>query len=105
MKGNPDGDCILWSYDRLLKRKEKKRLLIVMSDGQPAASRPSDDLAAYTLKVIQEIEKLKRVEIYGLGLCDESVKRFYKHHSTVSTPEDIPFKLLELIERKLLNDY
>ena len=105
MKGNPDGDCILWSYDRLLKRKEKKRLLIVMSDGQPAASRPSDDLAAYTLKVIQEIEKLKRVEIYGLGLCDESVERFYKHHSTVSTPEDIPFKLLELIERKLLNDY
>jgi cobalamin biosynthesis protein CobT len=105
MKGNPDGDCILWSYDRLLKRKEKKRLLIVMSDGQPAASRPSDDLAAYTLKVIQEIEKFKRVEIYGLGLCDESVERFYKHHSTVSTPEDIPFKLLELIERKLLNDY
>jgi len=105
MRGNPDGDCILWSYDRLLKRKEKKRLLIVMSDGQPAASRPSDDLAAYTLKVIQEIEKFKRVEIYGLGLCDESVSRFYKHHSTVSTPEDIPFKLLELIERKLLNDY
>jgi len=105
MRGNPDGDCILWSYDRLLKRKEKKRLLIVMSDGQPAASRPSDDLAAYTLKVIQEIEKFKRVEIYGLGLCDESVNRFYKHHSTVATPEDIPFKLLELIERKLLNDY
>tara|TARA_R110000868_G_scaffold407576_1_gene689150 strand:- start:961 stop:2793 length:1833 start_codon:yes stop_codon:yes gene_type:complete len=105
MVGNPDGDCILWSYDRLLKRKEKKRLLIVMSDGQPAASRHGHDLADYTLKVIQEIEKLKRVEIYGLGLCDESVKRFYKHHSTVSKPEDIPFKLLELIERKLLNDY
>jgi len=105
MRGNPDGDCILWSYDRLLKRKEKKRLLIVMSDGQPAASRPSVDLAAYTLKVIQEIEKFKRVEIYGLGLCDEAVNRFYKHHSTVATPEDIPFKLLELIERKLLNDY
>ena len=105
MKGNPDGDCILWSYDRLLKRKEKKRLLIVMSDGQPAASRDSVDLAKYTLQVIKEIEKFKRVEIYGLGLCDESVRHFYKHHSTVRSPEDIPFKLLELIERKLLNDY
>lgn len=105
MKGNPDGDCILWSYDRLLKRKEKKRLLIVMSDGQPSASRDSCDLGAYTLKVIQEIQKFKKVEIYGLGLCDESVKNFYKNHSTVLEAEDIPFKLLELIERKLLNDY
>lgn len=104
MTGNPDGDSIIWAYDRLVRRKEKKRLLVVMSDGQPAASRSSDGLAAYTKQVIQEIEKNKRVEIYGLGLCDESVRRYYEHHSTVKEPEEIPVKLLELIERKLLND-
>ena len=104
MKGNPDGDAILWAYDRLIKRKEKKKLLIVMSDGQPAASIWATNLAAYTRQVIQEIEVQKKVEIYGLGLLDESVKEYYKHNSTVSTAEEIPTKLLELIERKLLND-
>jgi len=104
MTGNPDGDSILWAYDRLIKRKEKKRLLIVMSDGQPAASFSSYDLSAFTKQVIQEIESNKRVEIYGLGLCDESVFKYYKHCSTVNEPEEIPTKLLELIERKLLND-
>ena len=104
MTGNPDGDSILWAYDRLVRRKEKKRLLIVMSDGQPSASRHCGGLAPYTKQVIQEIEKNKRVEIYGLGLCDESVFKYYKHCSTVNTPEEIPTKLLELIERKLLND-
>lgn len=104
MTGNADGDSILWAYDRLIRRKEKKRLLIVMSDGQPASSRSDDGLAPYTKQVIQEIEKNKRVEIYGLGLCDESVFKYYKHCSTVNTPEEIPTKLLELIERKLLND-
>lgn len=104
MAGNADGDSILWAYDRLIRRKEKKRLLIVMSDGQPASSRSKDGLVPYTKQVIQEIEKNKRVEIYGLGLCDESVFKYYKHCSTVNTPEEIPTKLLELIERKLLND-
>ena len=75
-----------------------------MSDGQPSASRHCGGLAPYTKQVIQEIEKNKRVEIYGLGLCDESVFKYYKHCSTVNTPEEIPTKLLELIERKLLND-
>ena len=104
MKGNPDGDCILWAYDRLIRRKEKKRLLLVMSDGQPACSGSNEDLAEFTADVIKEIEKAKKVEIYGLGLCDESVKDYYKYHSTVNNPEDIPIKLLQLIERKILND-
>ena len=103
MSGNPDGDCILWTYDRLLKRKEKKRLLLVMSDGQPAASRYSKGLSGFTYKVIDEIEQAKKVDIYGFGLCDESVKEYYTHHSTVHSAEEIPLKLLELLERKLFN--
>lgn len=103
MSGNPDGDCILWTYDRLLKRKEKKRVLIVMSDGQPAATRREYGCSNFTLKAIREIEQARKIEIYGLGLCDESVKMYYKHHSTVNRPEEIPQRLLELIEKKLLN--
>lgn len=104
MVGNPDGENILWAHDRLIKRKEKKKLLIVMSDGSPAASKgDSSGIGRFTHKVIEEIEQAKIVDIYGLGLCSPSVKSYYKSHSIVNNPEEIPSKLLELIERKIIN--
>jgi len=103
MYGNPDGENILWAHDRLIKRKEKKKLMIVMSDGSPAASKSSVGLENFTLKAIQEIEASKNVDIYGLGLCSNAVEYFYKSRSVVNNPEDIPSKLLELIERKIVN--
>ena len=102
MVGNPDGENILWAYDRLNKRKEKKKLLIVMSDGSPAASKSSHGLEEFTAKVIAEIEQSKSVDIYGLGLCSSVVEHYYKAHSVVREPADIPSKLIELIERKIL---
>ena len=102
MVGNPDGENILWAYDRLNKRKEKKKLLIVMSDGSPAASKSSSGLEEFTRKVITEIEASKSVDIYGLGLCSDAVTYYYKANSVVREPEEIPSKLIELIERKIL---
>ena len=102
MNGNPDGENIIWAHDRLIKRKEKKKLLVVMSDGCPAASKSSEGIEGFTLKVIREIENSKRVDIYGLGLCSNSVRDYYRAHSIVNAPQDIPHKLLELIEKRIL---
>jgi len=103
MIGNPDGENILWAHDRLIKRKEKKKLLVVMSDGSPAASKASSGIGYFTDKVIKEIEAARVVDIYGLGLCSRSVASYYKAHSIVNEPQEIPSKLLELIERKIIN--
>jgi cobalamin biosynthesis protein CobT len=86
----------------LNKRKEKKKLLIVMSDGSPAASKSSIGLEEFTEKVIKEIEASKSIDIYGLGLCSNAVEYYYKAHSVVKDPSEIPSKLIELIERKIL---
>jgi cobalamin biosynthesis protein CobT len=103
MNGNPDGENILWAYDRLIKRKERKRILIVMSDGSPAATRSSYGIEHFTLETIREIEKSKKVDIYGLGLCSDSVRHYYKAHDVVNNPEEIPTKLISLIDRKVIN--
>jgi cobaltochelatase CobT len=102
MHGNPDAENILWAHERLVQRKEKKKLLIVMSDGSPAATKGGSGIGRYTEEVIKEIEASKNVEIYGLGLCSDSVRDYYKSHSVVEEPQDIPAKLIELIERKIL---
>ena len=103
MQGNPDGENIVWVHNRLVKRKEKKKLLIVMSDGSPAASKSSLGLEEFTRQVIGEIQDSKMVDIYGLGLCSHEVTNYYKANSVVMSPEEIPNKLLELIERKIIN--
>ena len=102
MAGNPDGENILWAHDRLIKRKERKKILVVMSDGSPAASKGSKGLGEFTLKVIREIEASKKVDIYGLGLCADDVSYYYKANSVVTSPEQIPGTLLSLIEKKIL---
>ena len=103
MQGNPDGENILWAHDRLVKRKEKKKIMVVMSDGSPAASKGATGLSGFTKKVINEIEVAKVVDIYGLGLLSTSVTHFYRAHDVVNRPEEIPSKLVSLIERKILN--
>jgi hypothetical protein len=103
MAGNPDGENILWAYDRLLKRKERKKILIVMSDGSPAASKSSIGLAEFTRQAIREIEKEKKVEIFGLGLCASDVVHYYKKHSVVLSPAQIAPKLLELFEKEIIH--
>ena len=103
MHGNPDGENIIWAHDRLIRRKERKKLLLVMSDGCPAASKSSCGLEEFTLKAIKEIEASKHVDIYGLGLCNNSVTDYYKANSVVHTPQDIPAKLLHLLEKRILS--
>jgi hypothetical protein len=102
MAGNPDGENILWAYQRLKGRKEKKKILIVFSDGSPAASRSQGGIFAFTKQVISEIENEKIVDIYGIGIEDESVKTLYTHQCTIKNSSEISEKLLTVIEQKLL---
>jgi len=38
-----------------------------------------------------------------LGLSDDAVRHFYQSNDVVMTPEEIPSKLLSLLDRKLIN--
>lgn len=102
MTGNPDGENIVWAHDRLIKRKEKNRILIVMSDGNPAATRAGSGIIPFTAKVIKEIEQAGKIFIYGLGLQSRAVESFYKFHSVVNKAEEIPHKLLQLFEERII---
>ena len=35
LKENVDGEALLWAHNRLIKRNEKRRILMVISDGAP----------------------------------------------------------------------
>ena len=98
---NADGDAVLFGYNRIIQRKEKRKVMIVLSDGSPAGDRKGD-LPAFTKAVVAEIEKGKKVEIIGIGVMDNNVIRYYKDNQVINKPQEIEPALLKLIQRKVV---
>jgi cobaltochelatase CobT len=101
MDQNDDGTAILWTYDDLIRRPEKRKVMIVLSDGSPASSRGGDEMA-YTKKVVDDIESEGAVEMYGIGIKDRNVTHIYKEHDTINRADEIEEAILSTVQRKLI---
>lgn len=101
MSSNPDGDAVSWAYRYLKPRKEKRKILVVLSDGSPASSRPGDDMA-YVQRVVSEIEKEGIVEIIGIGIKDRNVELIYSNNETIKHASDLEKAVLNVIKRKII---
>lgn len=83
--GNDDANALLFAYDRLIKRKEQKKIMIVLSDGSPADSPNGGDPDEALKFVTDAIRKRKIVNLYGIGIMDNNVKRYYGTNAKVVT--------------------
>lgn len=102
MNSNSDGESILWAVNRLNARKEKRRILIVLSDGSPASSHDyRGSIYRFTEDVIKGIEK-STTEIHGIGIMDDNVKRFYKSNQVIHSADELEPALLKLMKDKVL---
>lgn len=97
---NADGEAIMWAYSRLLQQKTARKVLVVLSDGQPQSRR--GDCSYHTKQVIEQIEKQGKVEIYGVGIESDSVKNFYKDYQVIHRAEDLEGALLNLIQNRII---
>ena len=101
LHANADGESILWAYDRLAKQRTKRKLMIVISDGWPAAYNESGDINEFTRGVCQAIEK-SPVELYGIGVMDDAVKQFYKNWTVINDSAELENALLGVIKNKII---
>jgi cobalamin biosynthesis protein CobT len=99
MRGNQDGEAVLFAYERIKKQKTKRKLLIVLSDGSPACSKDGDDVE-FLERTVKSIEK-SSTEIIGIGICDDNVKQFYKENYVIQDSSELERALLSLIDKKL----
>lgn len=100
MSANADGDAILWTYERLKQREQKRKIMIVISDGSPAASR-GGDAYNFTKKVVAQIEGEKKVEIYAVGIMNSNVKDIYSESVVINRPTELEAAILNLIKRSI----
>ena len=81
LKENIDGEAISWAFNRLKKRKEERKILMVISDGAPVddstlSVNPGDFLEKHLKKIVRYIEDKTEVEILAIGIGHD-VSRYY----------------------------
>lgn len=101
MNSNSDGEFLLHAADQLAQRKEKRKVLIVLSDGQPAANVKGDEVS-FTRKVAQDLER-SPIEVYSIGIQSQSVKDFYKRWRVIDRPSQLEEALFGVIKEAILS--
>lgn len=97
---NLDGASVLVAAKRLIARPEKRKLLIVFSDGAPCASMDSSILRKHLKETVKQVEGFG-IETVGVGIRDDSVKAFYPKHFVVNNVSDLPKKVVGELKRFL----
>ena len=81
LKENIDGEAISWAFNRIKKRKEERKILMVISDGAPVddstlSANSGDFLEKHLKKTVKFIETKSDVEILAIGIGHD-VSRYY----------------------------
>tara|TARA_Y100001970_G_scaffold264138_1_gene350432 strand:- start:1786 stop:3582 length:1797 start_codon:yes stop_codon:yes gene_type:complete len=81
LKENIDGEAILWAYNRIKKRKEERKILMVISDGAPVddstlSVNSGDFLEKHLKKIVKFIENKSDIEVLAIGIGHD-VSRYY----------------------------
>jgi len=98
---NVDGESIELCYRRLQSRRENGKLMIVLSDGAPAAMGSSYDIREYTRRVIRDIEKTD-TNIIGIGILSRAVEDYYTDNLVLNKVEDLPSAVMGKLKTILL---
>lgn len=96
---NVDGECVEIAATRLKARKAGRHVLIVLSDGQPSAAGTRSDLGPHLKKTVKECGKMG-VECIGIGINDDSVRRYYPKFLVLHNVQELPAAVMG--ELKLL---
>ena len=81
LKENIDGEAINWAFSRLKKRKEERKVLMVISDGAPVddstlSVNSGDFLEKHLKKIVKFIEQKTEIEVLAIGIGHD-VSRYY----------------------------
>ena len=93
LKENIDGEALRWAFNKTNKRKEERKILMVISDGAPVDdSTLSTNLSNYLendLKnTVNLIEQLSSIELLAIGIGHD-VKRYYKKAVKITDVQDL----------------
>lgn len=99
LKENIDGEALQWAHRRLLARNERRKILMMISDGAPIddstlSSNPAGFLERHLRQVIDEIENRSAVELLAIGIGHD-VTQYYDHAVTIIGADQLAHAMTE----------
>ena len=99
LKENVDGEALIWAHDRLARRQEQRKILMVISDGAPVddstlSTNKNNFLDLHLRQVIYSIESHSSVSLIAIGIGHD-VTRYYKNAVTIHRAEELGGAMLE----------
>jgi len=98
LKQNIDGEALLWANDRLQRRPEERKILLVISDGAPIdtstmSANKENYLVDHLHQVIRHLEQQQNLELAAIGIGHD-VTSYYQRAITIRDVKDLGKTLL-----------
>ena len=108
LKENIDGEAILWAFNRLKKRKEERKIIMVISDGAPVddstlSVNSGNYLEQHLKKVVRWVEETKEVEINAIGIGHD-VSSYYKQAIKIADVQELGDAMVDRLVALFLAD-
>ena len=93
LKENIDGEALKWAFNKMSKRKEDRKILMVISDGAPVddstlSTNTSDYLENNLKKTVKWIENKSNIELLAIGIGHD-VTRYYNKAVKITDVQDL----------------
>jgi cobaltochelatase CobT len=93
LKENIDGEALKWAYNKMSKRKEERKILMVISDGAPVddstlSTNTSDFLESNLKNIVKWIENKTDIELLAIGIGHD-VTRYYNQAVKITDVQDL----------------
>jgi len=93
LKENIDGEAINWAFNRLRRRKEERKILMVISDGAPVddstlSVNSGDYLEKHLKRIVKYIENKSDIEILAIGIGHD-VSRYYSKAIKIADVQEL----------------
>lgn len=93
LRNNVDGECVEIAGRRLLQRPESRKVLIVLSDGEPAALGHMPQQVAHLKRTVKDLSD-QGVDLIGIGIETSAVQRYYPKSIVLNDLNALPGQVM-----------
>ena len=103
LKENIDGEALLWAFKRISKRKEERKILMIISDGAPVddstlSVNSGDYLEKHLKQTVKWIEDNSNTEVLAVGIGHD-VTRYYKKAIKIADVQELGDVMINQLTR------
>lgn len=101
----PEGCGMEFAARRLIRRKEKRKIMIVMTDGEPGGHvfnpQTMNDHWAYKRQSADMVKAIEAagVDLVGIGIQHAGPTAYYSNSMVIQTLDEMPKQLLQLLKK------